>query len=134
MVHPTVEHLQCAHRILRYVSGTKDRGLLYRAGVARQLVGYTDADGAGNPDDHCSTFGYAFSLGSATVAWCSKKQPTIALLGTEAEYRGADVVTCEATWLKRLLKDLRVEVSNPTMIYDENLNNIQLPKKPIFQA
>ena len=27
-------------------------------------------------------------------------------MSIEAEYRGADVATCEAIWLKRLLKDL----------------------------
>ena len=86
MARPTVEHLQCAQRVLRYVSGTKDRGLLYRAGTAAQLVGYTDADWAGNAADCRSTSGYAFSLGSAAIAWSSKKQPTVALSSTEAEY------------------------------------------------
>ena len=33
MAQPTEEHLQCAQCILWYVSGTKDRGLLYRTGV-----------------------------------------------------------------------------------------------------
>ena len=71
MARPTEEHLQCALRVLRYVSGTKDRGLLYRAGTAAQLVGYTDADCAGNAADRRSTSGYAFSLGSAAIAWSS---------------------------------------------------------------
>ena len=61
MVHPIVEHLQCTHRMLRYVSGTKDRGLLYQTDVTGQLVGYTDVDWAGNADDRMSTFGYAVS-------------------------------------------------------------------------
>ena len=107
MARPTEEHLQCAQRVLRYVSGTKDRGLLYRAGTTAQLVGYTDADWAGNAADRRSTSGYAFSLDSAAIAWSSKKQSTVALLSTEAEYRGAAVATCEAIWLKRLLKDLQ---------------------------
>ena len=68
MARPTEEHLQCAQRVLRYVSGTKDRGLLYRAGTAVQLVGYTDADWASNAADRRSTSGYAFSLGSAAIA------------------------------------------------------------------
>ena len=57
------------------------------------------------------------SLGSAAITWSSKKQPTVALSSTEAEYRGAVVNTCEAIWLKRLLKDLKEEVSDPTTIY-----------------
>ena len=55
----------------------------------------------------------------------------MALLSTETEYRGAVVATCEAIWLKRLLKDLCVEVSDPTMVYCENLNSIQLVKNLI---
>ena len=101
-------------------------------GPAVQLVGYTDADWAGNVADRRSTFGYAFSLRCA--AWSSKKQPTVALSSTEAEYRGAAIVTCKAIWLKRLLKDLQEEVSDPTTIYCDNLNSIKLAKNPVFHA
>ena len=66
--------------------------------------------------------------------WSSKKPPTVALSSTEAEYRGATVATCEAIWLKRLLKDLQVEVSDSTTIYYNNLSSIQLAKNPLFHA
>jgi hypothetical protein len=36
--------------------------------------------------------------------------------------------------LKRLLKDLHEEVSDPTMIYCDNLNSIQLAKNLVFHA
>jgi hypothetical protein len=97
-----------------------------------QLAGYTDADWAGDAADRRSTSGYAFTLGSAAIAWSSKKQPTVALSSTEVEYRGAAVATCEAVWLKRLLKDLHEEVSTLTVIYSDNLNSIQLAKNPVF--
>ena len=67
MARPTEEHLQCAQRVLRCVSGTKDQGLLYRTGTVVQLVGYTHADWAGNAGDRRSTSGFAFSLGSAAI-------------------------------------------------------------------
>ena len=86
MARPTVEHLQCAQCILQYVSGTKDMGLLYRTGVSEQLVDYTDADWTKNVGDHRSTFGFAFSLGSIAIVWSNKKQPTVALSSTKAEY------------------------------------------------
>ena len=73
MARPTEEYLQCAQRVLRYVSGTKDRGLLYSTGTSAQLVGYTDADWAGNAADRRSTSGYAFSVGSSAIMWNSKK-------------------------------------------------------------
>ena len=94
----------------------RDRGLLYRNGITERLVGYTDVDWAGDSTDRRSTSGFLFSLGSAVIAWSSKKQQTIALLSTEAKYRGATIATCEAIWLKRLLQDLQVEVPNPISI------------------
>jgi len=40
-----------------------------------------------------------FSFGNGVISWSCKKQPTIALLSTEAEYRGATIVACEIVWL-----------------------------------
>jgi hypothetical protein len=134
MVRPTKEHLQSVLRILRYVSGTKDWGLLYRACTTMQLADYTDADWADSAADRRSASGYAFSIRSAAVAWSSKKQLTVALSSTEVEYRGAAIATCKAIWLKRLLKDLHEEVSDPTVIYCDNLSSIQLAKNPVFHA
>ena len=134
MSQPMTEHLQCAQRILRYVSGTKDRALLYWNGIAEQLVGYKDADWAGNACDHTLTSRFAFSLRSVVITWSSKKQAIVALSSTKVEYLGALVATCEAIWLKRLLKDLQVEVFDPMTIYCDNLSSIQLAKNPIFHA
>jgi len=36
-----------------------------------------------------------FSFGSGAVSWSSKKQATIALSSTEAEYKGVAIATCE---------------------------------------
>ena len=68
------------------------------------------------------------------IAWSSKKRPTGALSSTEAKYRGAAVATCKAIWLKRLVKDLQEEMSDPTTINYDNLSSIQLAKNPVFHA
>ena len=94
---------------LRYVSGTMDCGILYKTAMSIRLEGYTDADWAGYKADRRSTFRFVFSLSNGAISWSSKKQPTIALSSTEAEYRGAAVAACEAVWLKRILKDLESE-------------------------
>ena len=108
--------------------------MLYKFGMTEKLISYTDADWAGDASDRRSTSGYMFSLGSAAVAWSSKKQPTVALSSTEAEYRGATVATCEAIWLQCLLRDLRIEVPTPILIYCDNMSNIHLAKNPVFHA
>eukprot|EP00253_Pinus_taeda_P008596 PITA_08596 len=69
------------------------------------LVGYSDSDWAGNLDDRRSITGYAFSIGSGVISWCSKKQSTVALSSCEAEYQALCVATYEAIWLRRLLSD-----------------------------
>ncbi|MCO5576543.1 hypothetical protein L7F22_030354 [Adiantum nelumboides] len=89
---------------------------------------------AGSVSDCRSTNGYMFSFGSATITWSSKKQPTIALLSTEAEYRGATVAVCEVAWLKMLFQDLEIEVQDPVVIYCDNISSIQLAQNPVFHA
>ena len=51
-----------------------------------------------------------FTLGTAAITWSSKKQPTVALSSTEAEYRGAAVAACDVAWLGKLLMDLGLQV------------------------
>ena len=58
----------------------------------------------------------------------------MALWSTEAEYRGANIVTCEAIWLKRLLQDLQVEVANLILIYYDTINSMKLAKNLVFHA
>jgi hypothetical protein len=47
-----------------------------------------------------------FSSGNGAISWSSKKQQTIALLSTEAKYKGVTIVACEVIWLQKLLLDL----------------------------
>ncbi|KAE8722922.1 putative LRR receptor-like serine/threonine-protein kinase [Hibiscus syriacus] len=63
-----------------------------------KLVGYCDDDYAGDHDTRRSTTGYVFKLGSGTISWYSKRQPTVSLLTTEAEYRAAAMAAQESTW------------------------------------
>ena len=108
--------------------------MLYRTGIVEHLVGYTDVDWAGHAGYRRSISGFTFSVGSVVIVWSSKKQPKVALSSTEAECRGAVVATCEAIWLKRLLKDLHVDASDPTMIYCNNPCTIHLANNPVFHA
>eukprot|EP00253_Pinus_taeda_P020809 PITA_20809 len=64
------------------------------------LVGFTDFDWAGDPDDQKSTAGYVFTLGSGPITWACKKQGAISLSSAEVEYRGAIEASKEALWLR----------------------------------
>ena len=129
---PCDTHFHCAKRVLRYASGTLDRGMFYKEGAAILLERYTDVNWTGSVFDRRSTSGFVFSLGSGLISWSSKKQPTIALSRTEAKYRGAAIATCEVIWLKRLLKDFNESVDEPIRIYCDNQSNIQLARNSVF--
>ena len=67
MTYPKADHWMAAKRVLRYVKGTSDYGLLYSRSSHPKLSGFTDSDWAGSVDDKKSTSGYVFSLGSDAV-------------------------------------------------------------------
>eukprot|EP00253_Pinus_taeda_P007283 PITA_07283 len=69
------------------------------------LVGFTDFDWAGDPDDRKSTAGYVFTLGSGPITWACKKQSAISLSSAEAEYRGVVEARKEALWLRKILPE-----------------------------
>ena len=107
-------------------------GIMYKSNTTIRLEGYTDADWEGYKVDRRSTSGFVFSLRSGAISWSCKKQPTVALSSTEAEYRGAIVAACEAVWLKRILKDLGVPIKDPIRLYYDNMSSIYLARNPIF--
>ena len=58
---------------MRYVSGTKDLGIMYSTSKNFKLIGYTESDNGGSIDDRKSTSGYKFHFGTDFVSWDSNK-------------------------------------------------------------
>ncbi|CAM8971629.1 unnamed protein product [Rhodiola kirilowii] len=83
--NPKESHLMNVKRIIRYVCGTADYGLWYTKDTNSCLVGYCDADWAGNAEDRKSTSGGCFFLGNNLVSWFSKKHNNISLFMAEVE-------------------------------------------------
>jgi hypothetical protein len=80
---PREPHLTAMKRILRYLRGTLDFGLL-RHSLTTDLV-YIDADWIGFPDTRRSTTGYVVFLGDSLVSWYSKRQPVVSRSSAEAD-------------------------------------------------
>ena len=91
-------HLAAMKRLLRYVRGTVDHGLVLHRSTSAELVVYTDADWAGCPDTRRSTSGYAVFLGGNLVSWSSKRQPVVSRSSAEAEYRAVANGVAEASF------------------------------------
>eukprot|EP00253_Pinus_taeda_P019668 PITA_19668 len=102
MQNPCEIHWKAAKRILCYVRGTVQFGIHYSAEASPLLVGFTDSNWAGDPDDRKSTASYVFTLGSEPIAWACKKQGAISLSSAEVEHRGAVEASKEALWLRQI--------------------------------
>ena len=130
---PGKEHWQGVKRILRYVQGTLNYGLVYQAkDKACILTGYSDADWAGDVDTRRSTSGYVFQIQNSTISWCSKRQSCVSKSSTEAEYMALSLATQEAVWLRRLLNDIGLKQQSPSLIYEDNQGAIELSRNPKF--
>lgn len=87
--HPKLVHERAVKRILKYLSGTIDFGLLYIHSNNANVIGYSDADYAGDIDTRKSTTGYCFMFANALISWKSAKQKSGSLSTTESEYMAA---------------------------------------------
>lgn len=134
MEKPYSNHWEAAKRVLRYIKGTIDYGIFYKARVATKLVGYTDSDFGGSIDDSRSTSGYVFNLGSGAISWCSKKQPNASLSTTEAEYIAASLAGCQALWLRGILENLKFKQCEPTTLFCDNSSAISVSKDPVLHG
>jgi len=134
--NPGREHWLAVKRIFRYLKGTAHFALEYKKPDS-SLIGYCDADWAGNIDDRRSTTGYVFLIAGGSVSWSSKKQPTVALSTTEAEYMALTQATKEAIWIRQLLSEIGMTPKTsrePTIIRSDNQGCISLAKNSVHHA
>jgi len=134
MSKPTELHLQAAKRILRYLKGTTSYGIFYRKGGEKDLFCFTNSDYAGDEEDSKSTSGYVFLLSSGAVSWMSKKKPIVTLSTTEAEFVAAAASTCQAVWMRQILRNLSHVQESCIVIMCDNSSTIKLPKNPVMHG
>ena len=132
---PTVVHLTAVKRILRYLSGMINLALKYRklSRGSEYLLGYSDADWAGDLDDRHSTTGNLFMMAGGVIGWLSKKQASVALSTSEVEYVALSLATQEAVWLRRLLTEVGFP-SAPVMLMEDNQGAIAIARNPIAHS
>ena len=109
-------------------------GIWYSKAFKFRLCGFTDSDWAGSLDDRRSISANVFNLGSGVITWSSKKQATVALSTSEAEYVAATSATCQAIWLRRVLAELQQEQEGPTEIFCDNKATISMTRNPTFHS
>jgi hypothetical protein len=131
---PKQSHLAAVKRIFKYLKGTMTYGLWYPRNQNFQLIAYSDADWANCVDERKSTSGGAFFLGDSLVAWLSKKQGSISLSTTEAEYIAAATCCTQILWMIQTLADLKVTYTDPIPIHCDNTSAISVSKNPVLHS
>ena len=131
---PTKQHWTAVKRILRYLRGTADYGLVFTPNVSGDCVGYSDADWGGDLDDRKSTSGYLFLISGGAVSWRSKKQTCVALSTAEAEYVALASAAQEATWIRQLTAVLENRPQETVTVFEDNQSAICMAKNPQFHG
>jgi hypothetical protein len=135
---PTTTHWNAAMRVLRYLNGTSDMGLVYHplqsqsVSINLILVSFSDANWA-ESNDRKSTSGMLVQLVDAqevsneeggvignVLSYRSKRQECVALSSTESEYIAASQATQSIVWIRRLLDELGFGSEEPTVLYEDN--------------
>ena len=71
-------------------------------------------------------------MSSGAISWASKKKQIVALSTVEAEYVAATSTTCQAVWMRRMLRSLCYEQVKGTTLYYDNSSTIALSKNSLF--
>ena len=121
-------HFGAAKRVLRYLQGTMDYGIMYKFGGYLNLIGYSDSYWAGSIDDMKSTSSYTFLFGSNICSWLSEKQSAVAQSTAEAEYVSASKATSQAIWLRRIFEDIGEKQKKGLFCIVIKNQQLQLPR------
>jgi hypothetical protein len=119
-----------AKRILRYLRGTTQLGLMYKGNEEENgevvVSAYCDADWGKNKEDRRSTTGYCIYINENLVSWNTKKQTTVALSTAEAELMSVCECVKEVKWIQQLLTEMNMKVRIPIIVYEDNQATIKI--------
>ncbi|WZY86902.1 hypothetical protein YC2023_033288 [Brassica napus] len=129
---PKEHHWHMVERILMYLNGSPDQGVWMGCNGSTEVVGYCDADWAGDRADRRSTTGYCTFIGGNLVTWKSKKQKVVSCSSAEAEYRAMLKLTNELVWIKGILKHLEIDQATPMTMHCDNQAAIHIASNSVF--
>jgi len=137
MDKPTAKHAQALKSLMRYLRSTTDLRICYGpyGKSADRVVGFSDADYAGDRSDRKSTSGQIFLLGGGPISWRSRKQHAVSTSTTEAEYIALCSAAKQAKWISQFLMDIGYDKyispnRRTVRIYGDNKASITLVGQP----
>jgi hypothetical protein len=95
------------------------------------LCDYSDADFAGCLLERKSTFGTCQFLGTSLVSWSSRKQSSVAMSTTKAEYVAVASYCSQLLWMMATLRDFGLDFHHVPLLCDST-SAISVPKNPVL--
>ena len=146
-IDPRLSNERAAKRIKRYLIDTKDKGMLFRPDISRDLERYVNADFAGgwkygdhgSPESVLSRTDCVTMFAGCPIIWQSKLQTEITLSTTESEYIALSTAMREVIPFLNLLQEVSKVFDLPSTkpvfwchVYKDNKSCNKVAKSPIF--
>ena len=103
MANPSNDHYRVGLHLCRYLLATRRYRLVYNGLSNESLVAYSDSDWGQDHEHRKSTTGYFTMLAQGITSWLSRKQKSVALSSTEAEYMALSDCSRQLVWTSNLL-------------------------------
>ena len=145
MTNPKKCHERAIYRIVRYLMGTQDKGMIIKP-KNESFICYVDADFSGgyhkghthDPDTAKSRTGYVIMYNGCPILWNSKLQSEITLSTTEAEYVALSQALREVIPMIELVKEIQnkcptVQWAKPIVkckVFEDNSGALELANTP----
>jgi transposase InsO family protein len=145
MQAPTRRHMIAAERVLRYLAGTKEVGLVFgsrnggevgdsrgrKSQIQVEVCAFADADWANDKGDRKSISGWVAKLNGDPISWSSKKQRVVALSTCEAELYAEAAAIQEVLWLRGLLEELGLHTRTGSVVFGDNQSTIAVSQNGV---
>ena len=117
---PRHSHWLALKRVIAYLKGTVERGILYSSVGSTEMVTYCDADFAEDVDDCMSNTGYVCMVAGGAVCWRSMRQKSVSMSTYVAELFALCEGTKETLLMRDLLFALKSCNNEPNLVYGDN--------------
>ena len=117
---PRDMHWEALKRVVRYLAGTKEKGVLFPWGRDEALSAQTDASWSVTRDGKGFS-GYLVRVAGCLISWKVQKQKLVALSSAEAELLALVEGVRELMWVRGLLTELgSIHVQYPVKLYTDS--------------
>jgi hypothetical protein len=135
MANPGDAHWQALKHLIRYLRGTRSKGLCFNFGTqfdVKGVHGYSDSSYADCPDTSKSTVAYTFFYDGAVLSWYSKLHTFVTTSTNHSEYAALFLAAKEAQWLVYLFQELEpAQQHSPLPIFVDSSGVVSLVFNPV---